>query len=289
MKVLIAGANGQAGRELQQTAPPGIEIIAAGSDRLDVTEAVSVHDFVNDRRPQLIINAAAYTAVDKAESNRETAYAVNTEGAANLACAAQRFGARVIHISTDFVFDGEKSSPYLPADAPAPLGVYGASKLEGEHRVMAETRGGALVIRTAWLYAAKGNNFVNTMLRLMAEKDALGVVADQVGTPTWARTLAEAIWRAAARPNLTGVYHWTDAGVASWYDFAIAIRDEAIAAGLLNRETQVNSITSAKYPTPARRPAYSVLDKTTTWNDFGLAPRHWRQALREMMQEKTHA
>jgi dTDP-4-dehydrorhamnose reductase len=182
-----------------------------------------------------------------------------------------------VHVSTDFVFDGKASSPYAP-DAPTrPLGVYGATKRDGEIAAGAD----ALIVRTAWVYAAAGNNFVRTMLRLMAERDEVRVVADQIGTPTHAASLARAIWALAAAGS-TGHYHWTDAGAASWYDFAVAIQEEALALGLLSRAVPIVPIRTVDYPTPAQRPAFSILDKTTTWAITGPA-RHWRAELRDCL------
>lgn len=289
MKVLIAGASGQAGSELQRTAPASAELVCFDSSRLDITDREQVLAVVGEVAPQLIINAAAYTAVDKAESEREQAYAVNATGVGHLATAAAADGVRLIHISTDFVFDGSKSSPYQPGDPTGPQGVYGASKLEGERLVAEQSDGQALIVRTAWLYSASGHNFVNTMLRLMRERDELGVVADQAGTPTWARTLASAIWAAANKPELSGIYHWSDAGVATWYDFAVAIQEEGLARGLLDRPTSIRPIRTEDYPTPACRPAYSVLDSSATCADFQIREEHWRVCLRQMMEELTHA
>ncbi len=288
MKVLITGANGQVGWELQRSAPNGAELLPLGSRELDVSDAASVDATIGEFQPDLIINAAAYTAVDRAEADREAAYAVNAEGAGNLARAAQARGARLIHISTDFVFDGEKATPYQPDDAVAPLGVYGASKQAGDEQVL-DSGVDALIIRTAWVYSSHGNNFVKTMLRLMAERDELGIVADQIGTPTWAHGLALAIWAAAEKPGLAGIYHWTDAGVASWYDFAVAIYEEATALGLLQKSLSITPIPASAYPTPARRPACAVLDKSKSWSDLQINPVHWRAQLRSVLTELSQA
>jgi dTDP-4-dehydrorhamnose reductase len=190
----------------------------------------------------------------------------------------------LIHISTDFVFDGSASQPYKPDAATAPLGEYGRSKRAGELAVQSVLPQ-ALILRTGWVYSRYGSNFVKTMLRLMSERDDLAVVADQVGTPTWAHGLAEAVWACAARPQLSGIYHWSDAGVCSWYDFAVAICEEAFALGLLASTVKIRPITALEYPTPAHRPAYSVLDKTNSWRDFALAGVHWRQQLRAMLED----
>ena len=284
MRVLLVGGSGQLGRELQHCKPANIELLVLGSQELDLREAGLVEARVSAFRPQVIINAAAYTAVDRAESEPDAAFAVNGQGAANLARAARTVGAYCIQVSTDFVFDGAQSRPYLPADRTNPLGVYGASKLAGEQLALAACPEGVAVVRTAWLYSAFGNNFVTTMLRLMTERDNLRVVADQVGTPTWGCGLAEALWQ-MCRVQPKGIYHWTDAGVASWYDFAVAIQEEALGCGLLDREIPILPINTVDYPTPARRPSYSVLDKTETWAALGMTPRHWRVALRRMLLE----
>ncbi len=287
MKVLITGAAGQLGSALQATVPAGLEVTAT-DNALDITRADAVQTALTTLRPALIINCAAYTRVDDAEREPTLAFAINAEGPANLATAARVLGARLIQISTDYVFDGTQARPYSPGDATSPLGVYGASKLAGEQQVLEIAGDHALVIRTAWLYGASGNNFVKTMLRLMREKNELRVVADQIGTPTWTHTLAQAIWAAAQRPSLHGTYHWTDAGAASWYDFAVAIQEEALAFGLLTRAIPIHPIRTQDYPTPARRPGYSVLDKTKSVADFGVALLHWRVALRHVLKDMPH-
>ena len=284
MKVMIAGGNGQLGWELQRTAPQAYHVIPLSHQDLDITDMDAVMSVVEDARPEVFINAAAYTAVDRAERERELAYAVNANGAANIAKATASLGAKLIHISTDFVFDGKKSSPYLPEDTPNPLSVYGASKLEGERRISELGKDQALIIRAAWVYSSHGSNFVKTILRLLKERDKLSVVSDQVGTPTWAKGLAQAIWRSIER-GLSGIYHWTDAGVASWYDFAIAIQEEALAVGFLDKAIPVSPIRTEDYPTTAKRPAYSVLEKTRTWSALEQTALHWRGALRSMLQE----
>jgi dTDP-4-dehydrorhamnose reductase len=282
--VLITGAAGQLGRELLRSVPEGVECIAATREILDIADAAQVRAFVRRERPGLIINAAAYTAVDKAESEQELAAAINVNGAANLATACAENGSRLIHVSTDFVFDGTSSTPYLPDAPTSPLGEYGRSKLAGEQAVVAGLPS-ALIMRTAWVYSAFGGNFVKTMLRLMAEREELSVVADQVGTPTWARGLADALWLAADQSDLQGLYHWTDAGVCSWYDFAVAIAEEALEIGLLQRMPRIHPIPGSAYPTPAARPAFSVLDKNSTWAVLKTEGLHWRSQLRSMLKE----
>jgi dTDP-4-dehydrorhamnose reductase len=283
---LITGAQGQLGKELCATASTADwQVIACNARELDVTDTDAVTTLCSRERPAVIIHAAAYTKVDEAERQPARAEAVNSVGAATVARAARNVGARMIYVSTDFVFDGRQGRPYSPEDVPNPLNVYGRTKLSGEMEVL-RISSDALVVRTAWVYSSRGDNFVRTMLRLMAEQDSLSVVSDQVGTPTWARALAEALWAAAARPSLYGIVHWTDAGVASWYDFAVAIQEEALVLGVLSRALPIRPIRSDQFSRPAQRPAYSVLDKTTGWAALGPA-RHWRTNLRCMLQELT--
>ena len=288
MKVLVTGAGGQVGRTLRETCPAAVELIACGHSDLDVADAEAVRERLSRERPDVIIHAAAYTAVDKAESEPEKARAINAGGPGHLAVAARDCGARLIHLSTDFVFDGRSSSPYRPDSPTSPVNVYGTTKRDGERAVLEVLAADAVIVRTAWVYAAEGANFVRTMLRVMRERGAVRVVADQVGTPTAARPLAETLWRIATRPEIRGIHHWTDAGVASWYDFAVAIAEEGSAAGLLPPAVTVTPIATEDYPTPARRPAYSVLDKRSL-TAVGCAPAHWRLRLREVLREMAHA
>jgi dTDP-4-dehydrorhamnose reductase len=283
-KVLVVGAGGQLGQELQRTSGPGVECLPMTRAQLDIADVVAVSESLRAVAPQLVINAAAYTAVDNAEAETDAARRGNVDGPLALAQACAQQGVRLIHISTDFVFDGTASQPYKPDAATAPLGEYGRSKRAGELAVQSVLPQ-ALILRTGWVYSRYGSNFVKTMLRLMSERDDLAVVADQVGTPTWAHGLAEAVWASAARPQLSGIYHWSDAGVCSWYDFAVAICEEALALGLLARPVNIRPIAAIEYPTPACRPAYSVLDKTDSWRDFALAGVHWRQQLRAMLED----
>lgn len=287
MKVLITGAGGQLAAELLHTAPPEHELVALTRAELDVSDEAAITAVLARHRPEAVINTAAYTRVDEAEDERAAAFAVNADGAGWLAEAAAALDAAMIQVSTDFVFgdgSGVARRPDEVVDAGDPLGVYGASKLEGEKRVTAATGGSALVVRTAWLYSRHGRNFVTAMLERMRDGRELAVVADQIGTPTWARGLARALWRGLAR-GIAGVQHWTDAGVASWYDFAVAIQDEAQAFGLLAQPVAIRPIASGDYPTRARRPAFCVLDKTRTWEALETQPVHWRRALRIMLAE----
>lgn len=283
LKALITGARGQVGSELQATVPGDWQVVPCSSLELDVTRRNVVRSVILRERPDVIIHAAAFTDVDGAEQEADRAEAVNAQGAANVAAMAQEAGARMIYISTDFVFDGALGRPYLPEDPPRPLGVYGRTKLAGERAVL--DRGGerSLVLRTAWVYAARGRNFVRTMLELMKTERSVGVVSDQIGTPTWARPLAQALWNAAAQPELSGIVHWTDAGVASWYDFAVAIQEEALALGLLSRAVLIHPLKTSEFPRPARRPSFSVLDKSTGWSALGGPAAHWRSNLRGLL------
>ena len=280
---MIAGMGGQLGFELKRTAPANIVLFAPTEADLDITSRDSVFACIEKEKPAVIINCAAYTAVDKAESEIEKAYAVNQTGPRYLAEAARQHNALLAHISTDFIFDGSQGRPYGIADRPNPLSVYGKSKLAGENEVM-NSGAEALVVRTAWLYSAHGNNFVKTMLRLMKEREGIGVVTDQIGTPTWANSLARVIWQLLDH-NVCGLFHWSDAGVASWYDFAVAIQEEAHALGLLQKQIPIKAIATADYPLPATRPGFSVLDKTATCRSIGRQPDHWRANLRQMLKE----
>jgi len=284
MKVLITGAQGQLGRALRASAPEHVELLVVTRAELDIADAAAAQRLVGDFKPSLIINAAAYTLVDKAETEVAAAEQGNVEGPRNLAQAALALpDTRLLHVSTDFVFDGSRSTPYPPDAAPAPLGIYGQTKLAGEQAVRAVLGERALIVRTAWVYDAEGKNFLRTMLRLMNERGAVRVVADQVGTPTSTRSLAQVLWSFATRPELNGIFHWTDAGVASWYDFAVAIAEEAFALGLLKTLPEVTPIATYEFPTPVRRPAYSVLDKSATHAALDIPPVHWRLRLREVM------
>lgn len=285
MKILITGADGQLGRELQLSSPQGLELVSVNKKELDISVREQVLSFVESCRPDVIVNAAAYTAVDGAESKPDLAVAINAEGPGHLARAAERCGARLVHVSTDFVFDGTASHPYRPQDEPRPLGVYGHSKLAGECRVRQTLATRSIVLRTAWVYSRFGSNFVLTMLRLMSERDELRVVDDQVGAPTWARGLADTIWSLLERPAAHGIHHWTDAGQCSWHEFALEIQRQALNLGLLEREIPVEAIPSSEYPTPAQRPAYSVLDLTATERLLARSATPWQVQLKSMLQD----
>lgn len=286
MKVLLTGAAGQLGQALIASRLPAMELIACGRAELDLADAEACRAAVRQHRPDWVLNAGAYTAVDKAESEPELAQAVNAGAPAAFAEALAETGGRLLQVSTDFVFNGQQGSPYRPEQPVDPLGVYGATKAAGEAAALALP--GARVLRTSWVYGPVGKNFCLTMLRLHGLKAAagepLGVVADQVGCPTATHTLAAACWR-AIRAGADGpqILHWSDAGAASWYDFAVAIGELGVELGLLERAARVVPITTADYPTPARRPGYSLLECSSTRAALGLEPQHWRAALVQVL------
>jgi dTDP-4-dehydrorhamnose reductase len=251
LRVLVTGAGGQLGRALADAVPVNVQVQAVMRADLDIGDLASVRRLIESFRPEVVINAAAYTAVDKAESDVAAAELGNVRGPHNLALALRDLpDARLLHVSTDFVFDGSQSSPYSPDSVPAPLGVYGRTKLAGEVAIREALEQRALVVRTAWVYDAAGKNFLRTMLRLMAERGAVRVVADQVGTPTCTHSLADVLWRFVGRPDLSGPFQWTDAGVASWYDFAVAIAEEAVSAGVLKSMPEVTPISTQSIQRP---------------------------------------
>jgi dTDP-4-dehydrorhamnose reductase len=281
VRVLITGASGQVGGALLRSLPTGIEVHAPARNALDVADARAVHAAVTAFEPELIVNAAAYTAVDQAESEPFVTDAINAQAPQYLAEAAHTLeGCRLIQISTDYVFDGRGAAPYRPGDATHPLSVYGRTKLAGEQAVLGVLGERAVVLRTAWVYSAQGSNFLLTMLRLMREHGVVRVVSDQRGSPTAAFSIARAVWKLAELPRLFGILHWSDAGIASWYEFACAIAEDALAAGLLSQPVEVTPITTADYPTAAHRPANSVLDTAASAAQLGLKPAPWRQNLR---------
>lgn len=277
MKVLVTGAKGQLGRALAARVPAGIDCLALDRGGCDLADPAAIRTALATHKPDAVINAGAYTAVDRAESEAELARAVNATAVGVLAA----YGAPLVQVSTDFVFGGSQSTPYRPEDARDPLGVYGASKAAGEDGAGDD----ACVVRTSWVYAAGGGNFVRTMLRLMRECDEVRVVADQIGAPTWASGLADTLWALLGK-GARGMFHHRDAGAASWYDFAVAIQEEALVLGLLSRAVPVIPIATADYPTPARRPAYSLLDDSGTRALLGDRPPHWRVNLRKMLHEE---
>ena len=284
MKLLITGAKGQLGTELVRLGSTH-ELLAVDRDELDITDYYAVMNCINDFQPDAVINAAAYTAVDRAESEVEAAFAVNRDGPANLARACERAGISLIHISTDYVFDGSKQGAYVEGDPVSPLGVYGESKLAGEEAVRTLCPK-HLILRTSWVFSAHGNNFVKTMLRLGAEREELGVVADQFGKPTSAAEIARLILDTLPdTEGKWGTYHLAQPDAVSWHGFAEAIFDAAKRQGIVMKVEQVQPISTADYPTPARRPANSELDCRLLKSVFGVTIRGWRESLAEVIGE----
>jgi dTDP-4-dehydrorhamnose reductase len=281
VKVLLTGAQGQLGCALRQTAPEGVTVEALGRADLDLTDTAEIHARILASRPDVLINAAAYTAVDKAESEEALAHAINADAVEAMIAALDETGGKLVHISTDFVFDGTASHAYRPDDARNPLSAYGRSKAAGEDALRPDD----LLIRTAWVYAAGGANFVRTMLRLMCEREEIGVVADQIGAPTWASGLAEVIW-ALVEEGASGTFHHCDAGETSWHGFATAIQEEALALSLLDCAIPIRAITTGDYPTPAKRPAFSLLDCSKTRDLLKDGYTDWRANLRRMLEEE---
>ncbi|WP_440054160.1 dTDP-4-dehydrorhamnose reductase [Pseudoalteromonas sp. T1lg65] len=279
MNALIVGKNGQVAWELVQTCPENIKAVALGRDDIDITSQESIENAISAHMPNIIINASAYTAVDKAESDQENAYLINATATELLAKSACKHNIRLLHISTDFVFNGNKSMPYRVNDSASPINVYGASKLAGEEAIKRNYPENSSIVRTSWVYSSHGNNFVKTMLRLMSEKAELNVVSDQIGCPTNAKGLAKYLWQLAEQESLEQVYHYSDLGVASWYDFAVAIQDIAFGEGLLDKKIPIKPIPASAYSTPARRPQFSLL--FLGFN--GAKSVHWVHHLNDML------
>jgi dTDP-4-dehydrorhamnose reductase len=277
VRALITGSGGQVGHQLELTKPAGATILGLTRAQCDIGDRAAVVAAVQGFRPDVIINAAAYTNVDGAESDKESAFRINGDGAANVVHAADQASARVVHISTDYVFDGHQSTPYSTSSRPAPLGVYGASKLAGEEAVLSSDVS-VTIVRTGWVYAETGRNFVRTILRLLDSGKSLTVVSDQLGTPTYAHDLAVFLWKCAERPPEEKLLHWTNSGIASWYDLAVAIQELARERRIIDSEIEIKPVRSTDYHSAAQRPAYSVLDSFLAWNIYGVA-RHWRSAL----------
>ena len=286
MKILLIGTTGQVGRELQQTLPTIGEVVSLGRSELDLSDRQQIKQQISKNEPDIIVNAAAYTAVDKSETEPELAMAVNAHAPKAIAIAANEIDAKVLHISTDYVFDGQNCTPYRETDPTNPLGVYGKSKLLGEQGVKVCDR--HIILRTAWVYGARGHgNFVKTMLRLGAEREELKVVADQIGSPTWSYDIAEAIAKLLSKsiddPSINGTYHFSNSGVASWYDLAVATFTEAKKLGFSLKIDRVLPISSAEFPTPTQRPHYSVLSKAKMVETLGVYPPYWRESLKQML------
>lgn len=289
MRVLVTGATGQVGHELLRLAPKGFTVAGFGSAELDITDTAAVEQSVQRVSPALIINAAAYTAVDKAETEPGLAYAVNRDGVANLATVSARRGTPLLHISTDYVFTGDANTPYREVDTPAPIGVYGSSKLAGE-QVLAEVCSRHLIMRTSWVFGAHGNNFVKTMLRLGRERDELSIVADQHGCPTSAASIARVLWALVEQYRddgelQWGLYHYAGLPPCTWHAFAQEIFETASELGLLRRCPVLNAIGTVDFPTPAKRPAWSILDSSRLMHAHGIEAVDWRPDLRDVLME----
>jgi dTDP-4-dehydrorhamnose reductase len=288
-KILLIGSTGQIGQELQQTLPRIGEVIGIDRQSLDLSQPEQIQAKITKLKPDAIVNAAAYTAVDKSENEPDLAMTINATAPKAIALAAQDIGAKVLHISTDYVFNGQNHTPYQESDRTEPLGVYGKSKLLGEIGVR-ENCDRHLILRTAWVYGSRGHgNFVKTMLRLGAERTELKVVADQIGSPSWSYDIAIAITqlldKSLADESINGTYHFTNSGVASWYDLALATFAEAKKLGFPLKIEQVIPITTNEFPTPTQRPAYSVLAKTKITETLGIHPPYWRNSLIKMLSE----
>lgn len=287
-RILVTGGGGQLGltiANLMQArgSVANLDVQILSRAELDITDPASIDSVLKSLKPDVIINAAAYTQVDKAESEEALAHAINAEGAANLARWVAGRDTRFIHLSTDFIFDGEATRPYVENARANPLGAYGRSKLAGERLVREILPSGSAIVRTSWLYSEYGNNFVRTMLRLMKERDEIGVVKDQIGSPTSTHSLAELLLNMAKTQFQSGVFHWTDGGEISWHDFAQQIQFSALQHNLLSREIPIRAISTSEYPTPARRPAYSVLDRRRTLSRFTCPSLAWEQQLTKVI------
>jgi len=286
--ILLIGKIGQVGWELRRTLAPMARITCVDFPEIDLTSGDSIRQWMRESRPNIVINAAAYTAVDKAESETDKAMKINGVAPGILAEAAKKLGALLVHYSTDYVFDGTKTEPYVETDAPNPLGAYGRTKLAGDEAVRA-IGGAHLIFRLCWVYGARGQNFMLTMMRLAREREKLRVVGDQVGCPTWSRMIAEttalAVKQAVAADNLgafTGTYHLASSGVTSWHGFADAIVKLMPAEG--KKCALVEAISTAEYPTPTKRPAYSVLACDKLERTFGLRLPHWEESLQQVLE-----
>lgn len=274
MKIVVTGANGQLGKCLHDVSAnyPGHQFIFLGREHFALEQFGMVHAVLQSLQPDVVINAAAYTAVDRAEQEATLAFLINGEAVGNLAKICKDLNIRLIHISTDYVFDGTKTSPYVELDAVNPIGIYGQSKLLGE-QLISTHHPQSIIIRTSWVYSKHGNNFVKTMLRLMNEKEQLGVVNDQFGCPTYALDLAAAIINIALQEAHSGIYHFANDGVISWYQFALAIKE------MTSSNCTANPITTAQYPTLAKRPVYSALDSSLIHKTFGVQISPWKESL----------
>ncbi len=288
--ILLTGAAGQLGQTLTAMWPESelenkYRLVPFTKSQLDITSDDAVKSALALLKPAVVINCSAYTAVDKAESDEANAYKVNQQGSANLAKYCAEFDSRLLHVSTDFVFSGKFSKPIDVDTATNPAGVYGSSKLAGEAAIVEALPNNSVIFRTSWLYSPHNANFVKTMLRLMAEKESLSVVADQRGAPTSTRSLIKVLFKAIENLNMNGLYHWSDKADISWFDFAVEIQSQAMELALLNNIIPIMAITTSEYPTAATRPSYSVLDCSKTEKDFGVQQSDWRDELRNVLRQ----
>jgi dTDP-4-dehydrorhamnose reductase len=281
LTILVTGSNGQLGSEFKMLShqDPEVDFIFTSKEDLPINNKEAVRNFFKKHKPQYCINCAAYTTVDKAESEKELAFVINAEAAGILAKACKENNTKLVHISTDYVFNGDAKTPYKEDSSTDPQSVYGASKLEGEKRIM-ETNTGSIIIRTSWVYSSFGKNFVKTMLKLIKERQEISVVNDQIGSPTYAADLAEAIIQIIGKLSthdspltIHGIYNYSNDGIISWFDFALAIKE------LTGSHCKINPIPTSQYSTPAKRPAYSVLDKTKIQQTFGIKLKDWKESL----------
>lgn len=285
MKIFVAGARGMLASDLIPMLENLGEVECSSRPDFDITDADQVYKILDTHSPDILINCAAYTAVDKAESDKEMAFEVNEKGPLNLARACSERGTKLVHISTDFVFDGKGNHPYKEDDKVNPIGVYGASKLAGELSIK-NTAEEHLIIRTSWLYGKNGNNFVKTIIRLASEREELGIVYDQTGTPTYTKDLAEGIIK-LIEAKAFGIYHFSNEGVCSWYDFAHEIIGVAEEMGEKFKLKKLKPILTEDYPSPAKRPAYSVLNKAKYKETTSLEIPHWRDGLKKYLEEEV--
>ncbi len=283
-KVILLGAAGQLGRLVAESAPNNIVLDCFSREELDITDHRGVKELIEKISPDIVINTAAYTAVDNAEEQHKLAYAINAQAVENIAITTPP-ETRIIHVSTDFVFSKISERPYKPDDLIAPESVYGQSKAAGEKTIIQHHPDNAIILRTSWLYSAQGKNFVTTMLRLMSEKDELSIVSDQFGSPTSAHLLAGIIWKFALESQADGVFHWSDRGIVTWYDFALEIYTQARKLGILKKDVTIRAITTKDYPTPATRPCYSALDSTSTEDVLGIKTSPWQEELYKVLEK----
>ncbi|MEP6835180.1 MAG: dTDP-4-dehydrorhamnose reductase [Gemmatimonas sp.] len=288
MRVLILGASGQVGKALQHSAPPNANIVAPSSHDANLRDLDGLAALVRNTAPDVVINCAAFTQVDAAETAVDEAFLINATAPQQLAEAADKLNARFLHVSTDYVFNGAGNAPYHINDTVAPLNVYGKSKLAGERAVL-DLRTNAAIVRTAWVHSGSGVNFIATAVRALTAHQIMRVVDDQVSTPTRAAHLAQALWTLAARPDVRGLLHFTDAGVASWYDVAQCVLETLTERNATPAGAVVEPVCTTAFPRPAARPAISLLDKHSSWAILGFTPPHWRVGVSESTRELLNA